>query len=80
MFFKSTRVSIGSVKVNNLDQLSSVSYGSNFKLNRNVSAKKTQGFGQQHGDSTFRSDVFHMVLDEDMLDMMTAKETKNRKL
>ena len=54
MFFIPTKVNITEIKLNNIDHCSSISFSSTLKQNRNVSAKKNQGFGQQLGDECLR--------------------------
>lgn len=78
MFFESTCINIGKIKLNNVDHLGYASLGSNYIVNRNVNAKKTQGFGQQLADSTLRIDLVHMVLDEDFNDRMAVKMNRKR--
>ncbi|MFB6366772.1 hypothetical protein ACFCP7_22435 [Paenibacillus elgii] len=79
MFFESTSVTIGVIKLNNTDHMASVSAGSNYMVNRNVKAKKTQGFGQQLADSVFRFDTISMVLDGDIIDTESCKTDGYRK-
>lgn len=79
MFFESTSVNIGDIKINNADHLATVSFGSNYLVNRAAKAKKTQGFGQQHADSVIRYDGLYFVLDEDILDKAAVKINRNRK-
>ncbi|MBY0121671.1 hypothetical protein [Bacillus sp. S/N-304-OC-R1] len=76
MFFKPTSIQIDSFKVNNLDHLGAISFGSTQKIGRNVNGKKTQGFGQQHGDNTIRAFNWHYVLDEDISDQASVKINK----
>lgn len=76
MFFKPVDVKINALKVNNCDHLGSISFGNTEKIGRNVCAKKTQGFGQQMADYTFRTYNSHYVLDDDAVDSFTAKMNK----
>lgn len=76
MYFKPTQVNIGSMEINNTDHLGSVSFGSAYKVNRNVAAKKNQGFGQQHADFCFRYATVCMLLDDDQSDSFTLKTNK----
>jgi hypothetical protein len=76
MFFKPADIKIGGLKVNSVDHLGSISFGSTEKIGRNVAAKKSQGFGQQLSDFTFRAINIHYVLDEDTLDQWTIKNNK----
>ena len=73
MFFLPTKVNISAIKLNNIDHLSSVSFSSTIKKNRNVSAKKNQGFGQQMADGTLRVFSKSSVMDNDMEDSCTEK-------
>ena len=73
MFFLPTKVNIGAIKLNNIDHLSSVSFSSTIKKNRNVSAKKNQGFGQQMADNTLRVYSKSSVIDNDIEDSYTEK-------
>ena len=76
MFFKPTNIEIGALKVNNTDHGSAISFGNSKKIGRNVSAKKTQGYGQQMADYTFRAFNIYFVLDDDILDEPTFKINK----
>lgn len=76
MFFKPTNIKIDAFKVNNVDHLASISFGTTKKVGRNVSAKKTQGFGQQMADNTIRAFNNHYVLDDDFLDQPAIKINK----
>ena len=73
MFFLPTKVNITDIKLNNVDHLSSVSFSSTIKKNRNVSAKKNQGFGQQMADETLRIFSTTSILDDDIKDSCTQK-------
>jgi hypothetical protein len=75
MFFLPTNVNIKGMKLNNVDHLSSVSFHSTIKQNRNVSAKKNQGFGQQFADGTIRAFTVTSIIDNDSQDSITEKTT-----
>lgn len=72
MFFLPSNINIKNMKLNNVDHLGSVSFGSNVKKNRNVSAKKNQGFGQQLADGTIRVFTNANVVDDDIEDSGTT--------
>lgn len=76
MFFKPIDLKIDHVKVNNVDHLSSISFGNTEKIGRNVSAKKTQGYGQQMADFVLRAYNEHYVLDDDTVDQFSGKFRK----
>lgn len=61
------------MKINNTDHGSSVSFGTNVKSNRNVSAKKNQGFGQQLADGVLRFAPVQFVLDDELFDRNSEK-------
>ncbi|MDR7238215.1 hypothetical protein [Neobacillus drentensis] len=73
MFFLPTKVNIGAFKLNNIDHSSSISFSSTIKKNRNVSAKKNQGFGQQMADNTLRVYSKSSVVDNDIEDSCTER-------
>ena len=73
MFFLPTNINITAIKLNNVDHLSSLSFSSTIKKNRNVSAKKNQGFGQQMADRTLRVFSTTSVRDNDMEDFYSEK-------
>lgn len=73
MFFLPTNVNIKDFKLNNNDHSGSISFGSTIKKNRNVAAKKNQGFGQQMADKTLRIFPKTSVIDNDMEDSYTEK-------
>jgi hypothetical protein len=76
MFFKPTKVNITEIKLNNIDHGSSISFSSNLKQNRNVSAKKNQGFGQQLADGCLRIYTNSATLDQDVADSNSQKATR----
>jgi hypothetical protein len=73
MFFLPTKMNIGAFKLNNIDHLSSISFSSTIKKNRNVCAKKNQGFGQQMADNTLKVYSKSSVIDNDIEDSYTGK-------
>ncbi|OCA91947.1 hypothetical protein A8F95_18730 [Bacillus wudalianchiensis] len=73
MFFLPAKVNINHVKVNNSDHLSAVSFSSTVKRNRNVCAKKNQGFGQQMADGTLRMFSKTWTIDHDTVDSCREK-------
>ena len=73
MFFLPTKVNITAIKLNNVDHLSSISFSSTIKKNRNVSAKKNQGFGQQMADGTLRVFSTTSIMDNDIRGFLHTK-------
>lgn len=73
MFFLPTNINIQNIKLNNVDHLSAVSFSSTVKQNRNVSAKKNQGFGQQFADGVKRVSSVTYVMDDEALDSISIK-------
>jgi hypothetical protein len=73
MVFVPTQINIGSMKLNNADHAGMVSFGSTFAVNRSVSAKKTQGIGQQLADGVVSFSTLSMVLDDDLSDVFNEK-------
>ena len=73
---KAINIQIDDLKLNTFDHLGSISFGSTKIIGRNVSGKKTQGFGQQMADYTTRAFNMHYVLDEDYLDNPSVKTNK----
>ena len=78
MFFLPTKVNITEIKLNNIDHGSSISLSSTFKKNRNVSAKKNQGFGQQFADGCLKIHTASAILDHDVEDSNSQKVNGNR--
>jgi hypothetical protein len=76
MYFLQTKVQISDMKVNNVDHLSSISFSSTIKGNRNVCAKKNQGFGQQMADGCLRIFTVTSTMDSDILDSGSQKMNK----
>ncbi|RFU60561.1 hypothetical protein [Peribacillus glennii] len=75
MSFIPSKVNIGNIIINNADHFSSVSYGSTSKIDRNVVAKKSQGFGQQLSDHTVVASSFKIMLDDDFLDVYSEMKS-----
>lgn len=73
MSFMPIKINIKDIKLNNIDHLGALSFGTTIKKNRNVSAKKNQGFGQQFADGTIRMDTTSSVLDNETLDSYSQK-------
>lgn len=73
MFFLPTKVNITSIKLNNVDHLGAVSFSSTIKQNRNVHAKKNQGFGQQMADGSLRIFSTSSTMDDDIKDSCSQK-------
>lgn len=73
MSFIPAKVNIGSVIINNTDHSSTISFGSALEVNRNVSGKKNQGFGQQHADACLRFCTVSMTMDDEPADSISAK-------
>lgn len=73
MFFLPTNINIQTLKLNNVDHLSSVSFSSTIKQNRNVNAKKSQGFGQQLADGVNRVSSVTYVIDDEPIDSISIK-------
>jgi hypothetical protein len=75
MFFLPTTVNIKEIKLNNVDHLGDVSFTTTIKQNRNVNAKKNQGFGQQLADGTIRAFMVTSTIDNEAQDLMSHKKT-----
>jgi hypothetical protein len=75
MFFIPTKVNITEIKLNNIDHSASLSFSSTLKQNRNVSAKKNQGFGQQLADDCLRIYTASAILDHEVEDSNSQKVT-----
>ncbi|WP_419887036.1 hypothetical protein ACN6MT_15985 [Neobacillus niacini] len=75
MDFIPTKVTINGIKLNNIDHGSSISFSSTLKINRNVSAKKNQGFGQQLADGCLKIYTTSTILDHDIEDSNSQKIT-----
>ncbi|MEH7178066.1 hypothetical protein [Neobacillus vireti] len=73
MDFIPTKVTIKAIKLNNIDHGSSISFSSTLKKNRNVAAKKNQGFGQQLADGCLRIYSTSSILDHDIEDSNSQK-------
>ncbi|WP_462411685.1 hypothetical protein [Neobacillus sp. Marseille-QA0830] len=74
MIFLPSNITIKGLKLNNIDHLSSMSFSSTIKINRSVSAKKNQGFGQQLADKTLRAFSIHSTVDNDAQDVYSVKK------
>ncbi|MEH7076008.1 hypothetical protein [Neobacillus drentensis] len=75
MFFLPTTINIKGIKLNNLDHLSNVSFNSTMIQNRNVSAKKNQGIGQQMADGTLRAFTVSSIFENEPQDSRSQKTT-----
>jgi hypothetical protein len=75
MFFLPTTINIKGIKLNNVDHLSTVSFSSTIIHNKNVSAKKNQGMGQQLADGTWRAFTVSSTLDNELQDSTSQKTT-----
>ncbi|MCC3373295.1 hypothetical protein [Cohnella sp. REN36] len=68
MRFVPARIHVDHIQIKNADHGSDVSFGSTVIRNRNVVAKKTQGFGQQLADAVSRRKIVSYVADDDRSD------------
>lgn len=68
MFFLPTKINLGDMKINEIGVGSNLSIGAARLIGRNVSNKKTQGFGQQSADLTMTAIPIVTVRDDDFLD------------
>ncbi|MEH7382109.1 hypothetical protein V7138_16740 [Bacillus sp. JJ1533] len=73
MSFLPVNIKIKDIKLNNVDHLGTVSLSSTLKQNRNVSAKKNQGFGQQLADSSLKIFSSSCVIDNEPYDSNAQK-------
>ncbi|MBB6447077.1 hypothetical protein [Bacillus benzoevorans] len=76
MNFLPMNINIGGLKVNNEDHLGAISFSSTTMRNRNVCAKKNQGFGQQMADRCIRIGLVASINDNDILDSSTLKKNQ----
>lgn len=71
-------VRIGQMKINNADHAGAISLGSAVMTNRNVCAKKSQGFGQQFADRAWRIATVQAVRDDEASDKAKTKTNGSR--
>jgi hypothetical protein len=71
--FLPASIQIGKLVLNNSGHAGAVSIGAAAKLNRNVSAKQNQGFGQQCADGTLRIANVQLMLDDESSDFYSFK-------
>lgn len=68
MAYLPTNLHLGYLKVNGFGSGSSVSFGENMIIGRNVTCKKNQGFGQQNSDFTVVQIPIQTTYDLDIID------------
>lgn len=78
MFFIPTKININSLKMNNPDHSGTVTFGSAKVVNKNISGKKNQGFGQQLADFSIALIPIHMVSDDDRIETYSVKNTQSK--
>ncbi|WP_241158496.1 hypothetical protein [Cohnella candidum] len=74
--FGPVQIDIKGMKVNNADHAGFISFGRTVLTNRNVAAKKTQGFGQQFADGVVRLCTVQYVQDDEVEDFRSVKENR----
>ncbi|WP_409300166.1 hypothetical protein [Peribacillus sp. SCS-155] len=74
MAFLPTQINIRHIKINSTEHAGSVSFGPVSQINKNISGKKNQPFGQQHADFTMVITPAHMILDQELMDSASEKE------
>ncbi|MGN7399084.1 hypothetical protein ACTHO0_04460 [Cytobacillus praedii] len=81
MNFLPSTINIKEIKVNGADHLGVFSLDSTMIKNRNVSAKKNQGFGQQMADNTLNAFSITSTFDNELQDSLSQKiyHTKRKK-
>lgn len=75
MNFNSTRINISDVLIVNADHSSTVSVGSTVQVNKAVSGKKNQSFGQFLADGCPRFFTVSELIDDDMIDSFSKKQS-----
>ncbi|RFB18757.1 hypothetical protein DZB84_00445 [Bacillus sp. HNG] len=73
MSFLPVNINIKHIKLNNVDHLGAVSFGSTIKQNRSVTGKKNQGFGQQLSDESLKIFSTSCVIDNEPNDSNSQK-------
>ncbi|MDP4172208.1 MAG: hypothetical protein Q8906_16480 [Bacillota bacterium] len=75
MVFLPTKINLGDMKINEIGLGSNLSIGTTRAIGRNVSNKKSQGFGQQSADSTITIVPIVNVRDDDILDSIVYRQS-----
>lgn len=66
-------INIGDMRIANADHAGTISLGATVQTNRYVSAKKSQGFGQQFADRVLRFATVQAVRDDEVSDACRIK-------
>jgi hypothetical protein len=75
MFFSPSVVNVGGFKINTMDRGSSLTLGPYQQVDYFLSAKINQGFGEENGDFTPLVVPISNVLDADLVDSNSAKNS-----
>ncbi|MDP4170244.1 MAG: hypothetical protein Q8906_06500 [Bacillota bacterium] len=75
MFFLPTKINLGDMKINEIGLGSNLSIGTAKVIGRNVSNKKSQGFGQQSADCSITIVPIVNVRDDDFLDSIVYRQS-----
>ncbi|KQL52223.1 hypothetical protein AN964_00820 [Heyndrickxia shackletonii] len=75
MKFDSTRINLSDLIIVNADHSSTISLGSTVQVNKAASAKKNQAIGQFLSDGSPRFFTVSELIDDDMTDFSSEKQT-----
>ena len=69
-----TIINLGTIVINTIGKECDLSLSGSFKVNKNVSNKKMQGFGEQNADRVIIIDSYFSIDDSDIIDSPAFKE------
>lgn len=69
-----TMINLGTIVINNVGKDCHVSLSHSFKVKKNVTNKKAQGFGEQNADYVMIIDSYSSLDDSDIIDSPSFKK------
>jgi hypothetical protein len=69
-----TIINLGTIAINTIGKECDLSLSSSFKIKKNVSNKKMQGFGEQNADGVIIIDSYFSIDDSDIIDSPAFKK------
>jgi hypothetical protein len=72
--YDKTIINLGSIAINTIGKECDLSLSGAFKVKKNVSNKKVQGFGEQNADGVIMIDSYYSIDDSDIIDAPAFKK------
>lgn len=72
--YDKTIINLGTIVINTIGRECDMSLSSSFKVKKNITNKKVQGFGEQNADGVMMIDSYFSIDDSDIIDSPAFKK------